>query len=209
MWSEFLKIRKAQRLVVYCGIIENGDKNISYQVAHQATGAGRPSGRGGGRGKCSSANGDLPKVAKYLAGAVKYAQGLCVSWRRGTSRNETRAPNVGALPDTCIMHVNIQGLRSHVDELCAVVRLSATPPDIVRVNETFLDDGVEQIELEGFDVVGRRDRSYSGDDRSRGGVIVFARAEIANHVTLSMISEVAERLWIQLHTNNGPYLSGP
>ena len=104
--------------------------------------------------------------------------------------------------NTTIMHINIQGLRSHLAELSAVIRLHCEPPDIVCVNETFLDDGVEQIELEGFDVVGQRDRSYSGDERSCGGVIVFARAEIADHATLLVISEVAERLWIQLHTNN-------
>ena len=98
------------------------------------------------------------------------------------------------------MHVNIQGWRSHVTELCAVIRLSATPPDIICVNETFLDDGVEHIELEGFDVIGRRDRSYSGDKRTCGGVIVFARGVIADHVTLLRISDVAERLWVQLLT---------
>jgi exonuclease III len=104
------------------------------------------------------------------------------------------------------MHVNIQGLRSHLAELCAIIRLSSTPIDIVCVNETFLDDGVEHIELEGFKAVGRRDRSYNGDDRRCGGIIVFARSEIADHVTLLLISEVAERMWIQLHTNNGPYV---
>ena len=110
------------------------------------------------------------------------------------------------LPDTCIMHVNIQGLRSHLTELCAVIRLSAEPPDIVCVNETFLDKAVEQIELEGFKVVGRRDRSHNGDDRNCGGVIVFAKTEIADLVTLLLTSEASERMWFQIHAENGPYL---
>jgi hypothetical protein len=70
-----------------------------------------------------------------------------------------------------------------VAELSAVIRLGATPPDIICINETFLDDGVENIELEGFDVVGRRDRSYGDDDRNCGGVIVYARTAVASHVT--------------------------
>ena len=79
-------------------------------------------------------------------------------------------------------------------------------PSLICLNETFLDDAVEKIELEGFIVVGRRDRSHAGDDRRCGGVIVFARTSIAEHVTLMHTSEVSERLWFQLHTDNGPYL---
>ena len=35
---------------------------------------------------------------------------------------------------------------------------------------------------------------------------MYARAAIADHVTLLLTSDVAERLWFQLHTNKGPYL---
>ena len=110
------------------------------------------------------------------------------------------------LPDTNILHVNIQGLRSHMAELCAVIRVATAAPDIVCVNETFLDDGVEEVQLEGYIVVGRRDRSYSGDVRRCGGIIVFARTEIAEHVTLMSISDSSERMWILMHTLLGPYL---
>ena len=187
---------------------------------------------GGGRGMYAREDGDLP-VALCLAGPLASTErtgplprtertsrsalppgssdegrGRAAPAARGgfDYRNETGAPNAGALPDTCIMHVNIQGLRSHLAELCAVIRLSAAPPDIVCVNETFLDEGIEEIALEGFDVVGRRDRSHNGDERKCGGVIVYARSAIANHVTLISISGESERLWLQMHTNNGPYL---
>ena len=156
----------------------------------RATDACRPNGRGGARGKYDNVDGDLPGAAEYLRAA----------------RTDVPAQAVDAFPDTCIMHVNIQGLRSHLAELSAVIRLSASTPDIVCINETFLDYGVEEIDLEGFDVVGRRDRSYNGDKRRCGGVIVYAKSEIADHVTLLQVSEVSERLWFQLHTNNGPYL---
>jgi hypothetical protein len=111
-----------------------------------------------------------------------------------------------ALLDTCIIHVNIQGLRSHLAELCSVVRLSTIRVDIICVNETFLDEGAGNIELEGFIIVGRRDRNYGNDDRKCGGVLVYARVDIADHVTLLHKSEASERLWLQMHTRNGPYL---
>ena len=108
--------------------------------------------------------------------------------------------------NTSIMQVNIQGLRSHLAELCAVMRLCVAPPDIICVNETFLDDGVEIIEPEGYEIIGRRDRSFSGDERRCGGIIVHARASIASNVTLFETSAVSERMWFQMHSNNGPYL---
>ena len=160
----------------------------SLRDCFQTTGAGRPSGRGGGRGKYSSADGDLPGAAEYLPGPAK------------------RPDLAKELPGATVMHVNIHGLRSHLAELSAVIRLSAVAPDVVCVNETFLDKGVGTIELEGFEVVGRRDRNYSGDDRNCGGVIVFAKTSIVSHVTLLLTSENSERLWLQLHTDNGPYL---
>ena len=84
---------------------------------------------------------------------------------------------------------------SHVGELCSV-----------DVNDTFLEGSIDAIVLGGFVFVGRRKRSYNGDDRSFGGVVVFANAAIASHVTRLNASEVSERLWFQLHTNSGPYL---
>jgi hypothetical protein len=105
------------------------------------------------------------------------------------------------------MHVNIQGCSTkHLAELSAYIRLCSSSPDIVSVNETFLDPSIEDVELEGFAVVGRRDRIYSGDERKCGGVIVFARSGIADHVTLLEISDNSERMWFQLHSSIGPFL---
>jgi hypothetical protein len=112
----------------------------------------------------------------------------------------------GSHHDISVMHVNIQGFLSHLAELCAYIRLCVTPPDIVCVNETFLDTSVETIELEDYEIIGRRDRNYSGDKRRCGGVIVFAKATVAGNVTLLLKSDVSERLWMQLHTDTGPYL---
>jgi len=107
------------------------------------------------------------------------------------------------LPNITIMHVNMQGLLSSLAELTACIRLLARPPDIVCINETFLNDSIGNVELEGFVTVGRRDRR--GGEKC-GGVIVFARNDIASHVTLMEKSETSERMWLQMHSNIGPYL---
>ena len=115
---------------------------------------------------------------------------------------EAKSQSEGLL-DTVVLHINIQGIRSHLAELSAVIRLIASPPEIICVNETFLDEGVEDIVLAGYSVVGRRDRSFGGVDKRRcGGIIVFARADIADHVTPMLTSATHERIWLQLHTNS-------
>ena len=72
--------------------------------------------------------------------------------RHSQSQQAERAP--GSLTDTRILHVNIRGLRSHLAELCAVIRWRAPPPDTICVNESFLDSAVEEVEIKGFDLVG-------------------------------------------------------
>ena len=65
---------------------------------------------------------------------------------------------------------------------------------------------MESVDLEGYVVAGRRDRSYGDDERKCGGIIVFVKADIADHVTLMHVSDLSERLWVQGHTSNGTYL---
>ena len=186
--------------------------------------AAAPVSCGGGRGIYRLLHGDLPEAARadVPAQAVAHRSTSVTASHSSAARPEPAVqldvanefvPGAefhvcygDTFQDTCIMHVNIRGLLSHLAELSAFVRLCAAPPDIICVNETFLDVSIEEVNLEGFVVVGRRDRSYNGDERRCGGVIVFARNTIADHVTLLVTSDSAERLWFQLHTNNGPYL---
>ena len=58
--------------------------------------------------------------------------------------------------------------------------MSKTVPAIVCLNETFLDESVEDVSLEGYIMVARRDRA---DGRKGGGVAVYALDSIANRVT--------------------------
>ena len=71
-----------------------------------------------------------------------------------------------------ILHVDIQGLRSHKAELEARLLLMPSRPHIVCVNETFLDQAVEFITLAGYTVACRLDR------RGAGNVVAFSLAII-------------------------------
>ncbi len=100
-----------------------------------------------------------------------------------------------------IMHCNIRGWISHNAELAAVVRRLDRKPLLACLNETFLDKAVQQISLEGYSLIGRRDRR---DGRSGGGVVIFVKSEFVDSVTLVQDSEAAERLWCVVHSDHGP-----
>ena len=78
-------------------------------------------------------------------------------------------------------------------------------PCLICLNETWLDSSVKSIALEGYVLVGRRDRR---DGRECGGVAVFAATGVSDSVTLLKDSESSERLWVLVHSNLGPYLIG-
>ena len=59
-----------------------------------------------------------------------------------------------------VLHVNIRGWRSHVDELSTYVELLDSKPSLIAVNETFLNRSVT-VEFPGYVVAGRRDRFCS------------------------------------------------
>ena len=75
------------------------------------------------------------------------------------------------------------------------------PPQIICLNETFLDQTIGDVDIEGYVLVARWDRSYE-----RGGVCVYASSSISQKVTLVHKSVIAERVWCMLHTDQGPFL---
>ena len=87
-----------------------------------------------------------------------------------------------------VLHVNIQGFRNSEVELSARIRLMPRKPDIVCLNETFLDASTKEVGLEGYSLAARRDRS---DGRQCGGIAVFARLEVAERITLLEKIEVS------------------
>ena len=118
---------------------------------------------------------------------------------------ESHEPNDGQEIQRMLVvwHVNIQGLRSSVAELVARIRLASKPPMILCLNETFLNQSIGEVEVEGFDLIARWDRSYE-----RGGVCVYVSCDVSQNVTLLSKSADAERLWCMLHTEQGPFLLG-
>ena len=104
-----------------------------------------------------------------------------------------------------ILHVNIRGWTSHAAELTARIRLMGQKPDLICVNETFLNRTTEHISIEGYSLIARRDRS---DGRKCGGIAAFAASNISQRVTLVESSENAERVWLLVHANQGPHLVG-
>ena len=104
-----------------------------------------------------------------------------------------------------VLHVNIRGWVSHVAELVARLRRMKEKPNLICVNETFLDRTLEHLTLEGYTLVARRDRN---DGRQGGGIAALAASDIAERVTLIQSSDDAERFWLMLHADQGPHLVG-
>ena len=129
-------------------------------------------------------------------------------WSDINAHNKDAIPTIEAVIDDqrfTIWHTNAQGLLSSLDELTARLRLAATKPDIICINESWLDKSVKSVELEGYTVVARRDRR---DGRECGGVLVFAEKSVASSITQLSESEQFERVWLMIHANTGPHLLG-
>ena len=156
------------------------------------------------------------------AGGSSVAEGADVKRRchRGTrssisvesklmsSRNQYCNVSANSLFTKGTLHIlfyNIQGLQSHVAELSAAIRVCKTMPTLVCLNETFLDESIEEVLLEGYTIVARRDRD---DGRKGGGVAVYALDAVCRQFTMVEKSESCERVWFVMHTDTGPYLLG-
>ena len=57
-----------------------------------------------------------------------------------------------------MLHINLRGYVSHIAEVTAVLRGMVDKPFLVTLNETFLSKAIEHVELEGYQVLVRRDR---------------------------------------------------
>ena len=104
-----------------------------------------------------------------------------------------------------VLHLNVQGFISHCTELTTRLRQLERIPDLVCLNETFLNKSVKEVQLEGFVLIARRDKKSK---KKGGGIAVCARSDVASRCTLLSESETSERLWVQLHTDQGPFLLG-
>ena len=99
-----------------------------------------------------------------------------------------------------IYSVNIRCILDKLVEL--QYQVDQITPQIVFVQETWLDASVENVPLHNYTCISRKDRSVSDN---RGGVITFARDDLGDLVFLEN-SPVAERSWHILHTDAGDFL---
>ena len=100
-------------------------------------------------------------------------------------------------PSLTIYCINIRCLLAHKGEL--EYQLGVYKSHIVLIQETWLNNSIENVQLLGYTLIKRRDRSSS---ENRGGVISFVRCGIQNVVHLSC-SLNSERMWHYLHLDHG------
>ena len=125
--------------------------------------------------------------------------------RRSATSTPARTPVMPGIElekSLAMLHLNMRGYLSHIAEVTALLRRLVDKPFLVTLNETFLTKAVENVELEGYQVLARRDRVGQWG----GGVLVFVLDEFASRVTLVEVSEKAERVWAVVHSDQGPYL---
>ena len=102
-----------------------------------------------------------------------------------------------------VLLANVQSAVSKLAALTATLRTLKRKPLLVCLNETWLDESTENLELEDYCSVARLDRQ---DGREGGGVAVYARKADSNRVTLVHKSTQAERVWVMVHSEQGPFL---
>ena len=107
-----------------------------------------------------------------------------------------------------ILQVNIQSINSHIKRAMLSAQLERFEPDILVLNETWLDGSVSSIDIANYCLVSRRDRPNSKVGKlNHGGVAVFSRVG-SILVTHMEDSKVAERSWHIIHTDLGGVLLG-
>jgi len=96
-----------------------------------------------------------------------------------------------------IYNINIRCFFAHTAELCHHIALHS--PHVIFIQESWLNESIEQVELPNYTILSRRDRSSS---ENRGGIIAFVRLDVKNVVHVNN-STVAERSWHLLHSDIG------
>lgn len=120
---------------------------------------------------------------------------------RGGGLCESRPEPPQNLVSFTFLHLNLRGFISHSAELSAHLRIHDFP-HIVGITETLLDASVATSSLSGYTLVSRLDRRTGRG----GGIMLFARVDIACSVVHIADSETFERSWHILHSDRGPLL---
>ena len=105
---------------------------------------------------------------------------------------ECRSPTVNDLQGFVMAHLNIASLPKHIDELR--LQLTKKPLDILSINETRLDDTINDglIHLNGYDIL-RKDRNRMG-----GGVAIYFRDNINTMNRNELVPDSLEALCVEV-----------
>ena len=122
--------------------------------------------------------------------------------REGPSSDDTETKLESSEAGLTMLQINLRGFLSHIAEVTALLRGMDEKPFLVALNETFLTKAIENVQLEGYQVLARRDR----EGQWGGGVLVFVLDQYFPRVTLVEQSASAERIWVIVHSDRGPYL---
>ena len=122
--------------------------------------------------------------------------------RGGPPRDATVSEVESRETGMTMLLLNLRSYISHIAETTALLRAMEEQPFLVCLNETFLNKAMEHVELEGYEVLARRDRQGQWG----GGILVFVLDEYFARVTLVAESASAERICLIAHSDQGPYL---
>ncbi len=121
---------------------------------------------------------------------------------------EESSPNLFNLLGFTVYFINIQSIISAVKRASLAAELERLSPDIVGLNETWLDSSVSQLEIPGYTLVSRRDRPKTSVGKlNHGGIALYHRCG-GILVTHLEDSTIAERSWHVVHTDVGGLLLG-
>ena len=120
----------------------------------------------------------------------------------GDDLSQSRSSSPVTFSEITILHMNIRGFLSHLAELEIYIDNLPNRPSIITLNETFLDKSVEHIQISGYLLVSRRDRT----EREGGGIALFCLHKIFDLINHLSNSIEFERSWFTLHTDLDPIL---
>ena len=119
---------------------------------------------------------------------------------------ENSSFNCCSLLGFTVLLLNIRSVNSHEKRAMLSAHLERFTPDILALNETWLDASVAKVDIPGYQLVSRRDRpTTSVGKANHGGVSVYS---LVGRVLVTHLedSPVAERSWHIIHTDVGGVL---
>ena len=126
----------------------------------------------------------------------------------GKSLDESSTPLLFTSLGFTVFFINIQSINSPLKRAALAAELERLTPDILGLNETWLDSSVENLDIPGYELVSRRDRPSSRVGKLNHGGVALYRRRGGILVTHLEDSSIAERSWHVVHADVGGLLLG-